>query len=184
MKAKPPPVRRKFAGMWDEIGYLHDRLLYWLYGRADPRKARPHAERLARLLPRAAPDHDAILGEECWSLVYETRGDLRKAIEHRENEIRLIRRLHDVSRGAPNEEDMLEGYGYDDLSDRLDLLATLYHDNGQLGRAIDILGESKKLCASHRFKFDGEDLLREYLKKKGRFRERPAAPPGEAGTPA
>ena len=101
MKDNPPPDRRKFADAWDEIGYLHDKLLYWLYQRADPGKARRYAQRLERGLPLAAPDHDAIFGEECWALVHETKGDLPRAIESRENEVRLIRRLYELSRGAP-----------------------------------------------------------------------------------
>src|SRR4051812_20364850 len=102
MNCKRPADRRKFANEWDEIGYLYDKLLYWLYQREDSRKARPYAKRLERLLPKAAPENDAIFGEECWSLVHETNGNLRKAIEHRENEIRLIRRLHQLARKAPH----------------------------------------------------------------------------------
>jgi tetratricopeptide (TPR) repeat protein len=166
MKVKPPPPRRKFANTWDEIGYLYDKLLYWLYQREDAGKARPYAERLAKLLRKATPNHEAIFGEECWSLVYETKGDLRRAIEHRENEVRLIRRLHELARNATQPEVVLKDYGYDDLSDRLDLLATLYHASGDLDKAITTLQESKKLCEAHGIKFDGEDMLQEYLEEK------------------
>ena len=166
MKDKPPPNRRKFAGEGDEINYLYDKLLYWLYRRADRRKARPYARRLERLLPRAFPGHDAIFGEECWSLVHETKGDLRRAIEHRENELRLIGRLYEISLDKPYEEAALKEYGYDDWSDRLDLLAVLYHDRGNLGKAITTLKKSKKLCEAHGTAFDGEDLLQEYVTEK------------------
>ena len=163
MKSKPPPERRKFADAWDEIGYLYDKLLYWLYQRDDAQKARPFAERLERLLARADPDHEAIFGQECRSLVYETKGDLPKAITHREKEIRLIRRLHKISRDAPHERIVLQQYGHNDLSDRLDLLAVLYHDSGDLDSALETLHESQQLCDRHGIKFDGEDLLREYV---------------------
>ena len=166
MKTKPPRDRRKFANVWDEIGYLYDKLLYWLYQREDAGKAHFYAERLERLLSKADPDHEAIFGEECRSLVSEAKGNLRKAIEHREKEIRLIRRLHELSRKAPYEKVALTDYGYDDLSDRLDLLATLYHDSGELEKAIKTLQESKGLCEAHGIKFDGEDLLQEYLDEK------------------
>jgi hypothetical protein len=179
--SKPPPGRRRFAGDWDQIGYLYDKLLYWLYQRADPSKACPNAERLERLLPRVDPDHEAIFGEECWSLVHEAKGNLPKAIEHRENEVRLIRRLHRVSRGAPHEEVALRDYGYDDLSDRLDLLAVLYHDSGQLDRAVSTLETSRKLCERHGLAFDGEDLLQEYLEEKRKSGD-PA--PAKTGTGA
>ncbi|HEX7449135.1 MAG TPA: hypothetical protein VF306_16395, partial [Pirellulales bacterium] len=53
--------------------------------------------------------------------------------------------------------------GYEDLSDRLDLLAGLYHDNGDLDRAINALQESKQLCEQQCLEFDGGDMLDEYL---------------------
>jgi tetratricopeptide (TPR) repeat protein len=165
-KDNAPPERRKFAGDWDEIGHLYDKLLYWLYEREDPAKARPYARRLERLLRRADRDHGAIFGEECWSLIYEAKGDLRKAIKHRENEIRLIHRLYKVCMGTPAEEIALRDYRYDDLSDRMDLLAMLYYDSGDLRKAISILKKSKKLCEAHGVAFDGEDLLQDYLKEK------------------
>ncbi|HBI44396.1 MAG TPA: hypothetical protein DDY78_16315 [Planctomycetales bacterium] len=166
MKDKPPSDRRTFANEWDEIGYLHDKLLYWLYQRADPRKASLYAPRLERLLLTAASDHDAILGEECWSLVHEAKGELESAIESRENEVRLIRRLYEFSRGAPYEAIAIKDYGYDDLSDRLDLLAILYHDNGDLDKAVATLQESKKLCREHGIEFDADDMLQDYMKEK------------------
>jgi tetratricopeptide (TPR) repeat protein len=166
MKAKAPPDRRKFATTWDEIGYLYDKLLYWLYQRQEVERARPYAERLERLLPTADARHEAIRGEECWSLVYETKGDVHKAIKHRLNEIRLIRRLHRISRHAPNERVMLKAYGYDDLSDRLDLLAVLYHNSGDSESALRSLQESRQLCKQHGIKFDGDDILQEYLAER------------------
>ena len=165
MKTKPPPDRRKFAGTWDEIEYLYHKLLYWLYQRADPEKSRPYAERLERLLSQSDPNHEAILGEECRSLVSEAKGDLRGAIKHRENEINLIRRLHQIAYGAPHQDALLKGYGPKDLSDHLDLLATLYHDSGDLRNAISTLVESKRYCQKHGIRFDGEDVLREYLEE-------------------
>jgi hypothetical protein len=166
MKTEPPPDRRKFADARDEAEYLYHKLLYWLYEREDPARARAFAERLARLLSRVSPDHGAIFPEECWSLICEARGDLPGAIKHRENEIQLMKRLHKISRDSPQREEILRLHGYDDLSDRLDLLAVLYHDSGQLVRAIDTLQESKRLCALHGIAFDSEDLLQEYLEEK------------------
>jgi hypothetical protein len=61
--------------------------------------------------------------------------------------------------------------GWGDLSDRLDLLATLYRASGDLDKALAVLEESKKLCGSHGVPFDGEDLLREYRKEKGNTRD-------------
>jgi len=166
MKTESLPRRRKFGGAWDEIGYLYDKLLYWFYGRENPRRARPFADRLEKLLRKADPEHDSIFGEECWSLIYELKGNLSKAIRYRENEIRLMKRGHALSRGTPAEEFILRCCGYDDLSDRLDLLAMLYHQNGDLDKAIRILEESKQLCKGHGIEFDGADLLSDYLTEK------------------
>jgi tetratricopeptide (TPR) repeat protein len=165
MRTDPPPDRRKFADERDEIEYLYYKLLYWLYEREDRSRARAFAERLARLLSSASPGHHAILPEECWSLICEAKEDLRGAIEHRENEVRLLKRLHQISGKSDQQGDVLRLYGYDDLSDRLDLLAVLYHDSGQLDKAIRTLLESRRLCAKHGIRFDGEDMLREYLEE-------------------
>lgn len=166
MKTKTPPLRRRFAGAWDEIEYLYDKLLFWFHQRENPGKAVRYGERLSRLLSKADPKHEAILGEECWSLIHEARGDLTKAIEFRENEIRLMRRLHELVRDTPGEATAMEGRGHEDLSDRLDLLAALYHANGELDRAIGVLKESRAICARHGIRFDGGDLLADYLREK------------------
>jgi hypothetical protein len=171
MKSKPPPGRRTFASQWDEIGYLYDKLLYWLYQREDPLKARPYARRLARLLPKVDPAHEAIFGEECWSLVFETEGDLPMAIKHRKNEIRLIRRLHDISLNSPSKDFVFKRYGYDDLSDRLHLLAILHHDSGNLDKALALLEESRRLCKAHGIRFDADDMLQEYSEEKKECRQ-------------
>jgi hypothetical protein len=166
MKTEPPPDRRKFADARDEAEYLYHKLLYWLYEREDPARARIFAERLARLLSNTSPGPGAIFPEECWSLICEARGDMAGAIKHRENEVRLLQRLQEISQNSPQREDLLRLHGYDDLSDRLNLLAVLYHDSGQLDQAIEMLHESKALCDQHGIAFDGGQLLREYLEEK------------------
>jgi hypothetical protein len=52
-------------------------------------------------------------------------------------------------------------YDFDDVSDRLNLLAILYDEQGELERAIAVLMESKQYCASHNIPFDALDLLEE-----------------------
>jgi hypothetical protein len=166
MKTEPPPDRRKFTDERDQIDYLYHKLLYWLYDREDRVRARAFAKRLARLLSKSSAVHDAIFPEECWSLICEAKEDLPGAIKHRENEVRLIQRLHEISRAAPQQFSIFRLYGCGDLSDRLDLLAVLYHDNGNLDKAISALHESKQLCEKHGVEFDGEDILQEYLEEK------------------
>jgi hypothetical protein len=166
MKSKAPPSRRKFANAGDEIDYLYHKLLYWLYDRGDARKARPYADRLKERLARRAPDDEGIRGEECRSLICEARGDLPGAIRHRENEVRLIRRLHEITAKTPSWDYVRQDYDYGDLSDRLDLLAILYHDNGGLDRALHALQESKRLCERHGIAFGAQELLEDYSKEK------------------
>jgi len=164
MKTEPPLTRRRFAGVRDEMEYLYHKLLYWMYEQQDRARARAFAERLARLVTRA--DRDSIFPEECRSLICEARGDLRGAIRHRENEVRLVNRLREISRNTLHEKDVFRLYGHEDLSDRLDLLATLYHDSGDLEKAIATLRESEQLCRRHGVSFDGSDVLEECLKEK------------------
>jgi tetratricopeptide (TPR) repeat protein len=168
MATKSPPTQRRFTDIWDEIDYLYHKLLYWFYEREDRRRALPFAERLERLLEKTAADRDVILGEECRSLIAELRGDLAGAIRHRQREIRLIRRLHALVRDTPHGDFTLRHFGHGDLSDRLDLLAMLYHDKGDLEKSIKTLIQSRDLCKRHGIDFDGEDLLRQYLRERGR----------------
>jgi len=153
--------KRKFDGDWDRVLYCYHKILYWFYGRHDRSRARRFCRTLEPLLKKVDRKHESIRGEECWSLVYEVRGDLNKAIFYRRNEIRLIRRLQ---RFKPR----FEHYGPDDLADRLDLLAILYRDAGEIQHALKALRESKRLCARNRIKFDSPDLLKEY---EGEWRE-------------
>lgn len=108
----------------------------------------------------------SIFAAECRSLVSEAKGDMQNAIRHREEEIRLIRRLHSISQGTPGEEIAFSQYGFDDLRDRLELLAVLYHDSGQLNKALVVLEEAKRLCLEHEFPFEAEDILKEYLEER------------------
>jgi plasmid stabilization system protein ParE len=163
MKSKSRADRVKPVDATKEVSRLYDKLVYWLYERADPRHARSYADRLEQLLPSLGPETESIFAEECRSLVHEGRGHLAKAIKHRRQEIRLIRRLHQLVRTTPGAEFALRQYSYADLRDRLELLAMLYHDSGQMGKAIDALRESKRLCERHGLRFAAEQMLREYV---------------------
>jgi len=101
--------------------------------------------------------------------VSETKGDLKNAIRHRENEIRLIRRLHQLSQGTESEAYAFSQYDYEDLADRLYLLATLYHDSGDLDKAIATLEETKRLSEAQGLEFEWRDDVREWLKERGRI---------------
>jgi tetratricopeptide (TPR) repeat protein len=144
----------------DDIDRLYRKLLLWFYEKQDRKKAVPLAERLDRALK--ANRENSIRRQECLSLIAEVRGDLSSAIKHRLREIELIRKLHQLSAGKPGERYVLREYSGADLSDRLDLLAILYHDAGKLEQAVEVLEESRRLCEAHHVKFDGVDLLCEY----------------------
>ncbi len=111
-------------------------------------------------------DTGAIFAQECRSLISEARGDLQGAIGHREEEIRLIRRLHEISRNTPTQHFAFGQYSYQDLCDNLGMLATLYRNSGELDKAVRTLKEAKQLCQDNGIEFDSEDILREYLEEQ------------------
>jgi tetratricopeptide (TPR) repeat protein len=170
MPSECPPSRRKFHHEWDAVEYFYHKILYWFYQRQDRGSALRFCDQLEKRLQSTSSSHEAILGEAAWSLLWEVKGNLPKAIKYRESEIKLIKRLWEISLGTPGEDIAFERYDASDLSDRLDLLATLYHDAGNLDKAISILRESERFCKAHRIRFDGQDLLRDYLAEKKRLR--------------
>ncbi len=158
-KIAPEPTRRKFDGDWDQVRYYYFKILYWFYSRRNRSKAARFCRSLQPVLKRVANKHEAIKGEECWSLFYEVRGDLEKAIIYRRNEIKLIKKLQKIS---PKRSYALEAYGPADLADRWILLAMLYKDSNNIREAIRALKEAKRICTAKRVKFGSADLLREY----------------------
>src|SRR5207244_2399428 len=114
----------------------------------------PYARRLERLLKKLSPHHETILGEECWSLIHELKGNYKKAIKYRENEIRLIQRLQELARSSSNGDAVMKRYDYADLCDRLELLAMLYKRAGDAAKAFSVLEECERLCTRHKIAFD------------------------------
>src|SRR4051812_7365556 len=116
MVVKAVRTRRTFQGEWEEIAYLYEKILYWLYDKSDRRQALQFARRLKPLFRKASPKHEAIFGEECWSLIYELERDFVRAIAHRKHEIRKILKLREAAANKPFEQAVLAGYGIADLS--------------------------------------------------------------------
>ncbi len=147
-----------------EIDALYCKLLNVFYQKED----RSHAQKLAALLEtamEASPDEsDSIRGEGIRALIAEVRGDYAEAARSREAEVRKILELHSLAANTPNWRYISRQYDFSDVSDRLDLLATLYDSQGELDRAIATLLESKRYCESHQIPFDGQDLLDEMEK--------------------
>jgi len=156
-----PPSRRTFYHEWDAIDYYYNKALFWFYRRHDRQRAMTFCRRLEKYLRTSASCHEAVLGEAAWSLVYEVRGDLRKAIAYRLSEIKLIRRLWANTPGPPGKDYGTKNYGPSDLSDRYDLLAMLYRKAGHLDKALEVLEDSKQLCREYGIRFDGRDLVRD-----------------------
>ena len=113
------------------------------------------------LLADSSEFSSSIRGEEIRSLIAELRGDLAEAARSREAEIRKILELHALAANTANWSYVSSQYDFSAVSDRLDLLATLYDALGQLDRAIATLLESKNYCQSHSIPFDAQDLLEE-----------------------
>lgn len=155
----PEPTRRKFDGDWDRVDYYYFKILYWFYPLRNRSRAAKFCLSLEPVLKRVANKHEAIMGEECWSLLYEVRGDLEMAILYRKHEIRLIKKLQKIS---PKRSYALKDYGPADLADRWILLAMLYKDSNKIREAIGALTEAKRICARKRVKFGSADLLGEY----------------------
>jgi len=156
---------RKQKNGWPEIERLYCKVVDALYGPKRGRMLLRLCDRLDRLLAKEDPKQQAILGQECRALVSEARGDLAGAIAHRILEIRLRKRWLESIHEPPTqvEKSLLKSDGPADLADRYDLLAILFHDAGHLKNAIDALWQSRELCELHGIKFDGKDLLRDYL---------------------
>jgi hypothetical protein len=146
----------------DELDKLYVELLHFFYEEEDRARAAQVAERLEAAL-RDRPDFaDSIRGEEVRSLLAELHGDLSNAIRSREREVRKILELHSLAVNTPSWDYVQRQYDYSDVSDRLDLLAMLYAEQGDIESAIRTLHESRQFCESHHVPFDGQDLLEEY----------------------
>jgi tetratricopeptide (TPR) repeat protein len=173
MTTKAPLFGRPAIHKWREIDDTYHQLLDWFYDKRNPQKARPIARRLERLLSEVKSDDPTILSEGAWALVSECKGDLPGAIKHREKEIRLMKRLLEIASKAKDPKAILKHYDYSDLADRLDLLAILHRDAGNLDQAIKLLRQSKLLCEHHAIPFDGKNLLEDYLAEKESASRRP-----------
>src|SRR5207237_58898 len=122
----------------NEIETLYQRLLHAFYEEEDREQANKVAERLETILAERPEFAGSIRAEEVRSLIAELRGDLDEAVRRRESEIDKIRQLHSLAMNKPAWDYVVRQYDYSDLSDRLDILATLYAEQGDLDRAVEL----------------------------------------------
>jgi hypothetical protein len=144
-----------------DIDFLYHEFLTLFYELGNRPRARTLAARLEAALAASPADAQSIRGEEIRSLIAELRGDYAEAARCREVDIRKILELHTLAANTPHWPAVARQYDFADVSDRLDLLATLYDRQGDVDRAIAILMESKQYCEAHHVPFDGQDLLDE-----------------------
>lgn len=155
---------------------LYRDFLRFFYEKEDRKQALKVADRL-EVAMLASPDLAAsIRGEEIRSLIAEVRGDYATAARSREAEIRKILELHSMALNTRNWDYVSRQFDFSDVSDRLDLLAILYDQNGETDRAIATLEESKLYCRSHNIPFDGQDVLDELVDGREEDSRRNGAP--------
>ena len=145
----------------NRVEALYHEFLKAFYADGDRARARAIAPRLEAAV-RASPAYaGSIRAEEISSLLAELNGDYAAAARSREAEIRRILELHSLAVNTPSWPAISRRYDYSDVSDRLDLLALLYDQQGDTDRAIAVLRESRQYCESHNIPFDGVDVLEE-----------------------
>jgi hypothetical protein len=89
-----PKQRRSFLGPSDERNYLRELLEYFkLRNETKSKAVSKYLQRFERLLNHAGLDDGSILLQNHWALFHEFRGDIERAIFHREREIKFVNRL-------------------------------------------------------------------------------------------
>jgi hypothetical protein len=162
MAKKPRHKRHDGPQIGDEVDALYHALLHAFYEDEDKQRARPIASRLVLLLANNPEVAESIRGQEIQSIIADLQGNLEEAIRHRRSEIGKIQALHRATWGTSAWDYAFRQYDYGDLSDRLDLLAILYADQGEWERAVETLEESRRFCEANNIEFDGRDLLEEF----------------------
>ncbi len=137
---------------WPAAKRLYDKVLDTFYGKRDITRAAPHALRLLRALDRLDPAARTLPGNEYRAVIAEVDGDIEGAIRHRLREIRMFDRLIKAGRLSTAR------LGMDEYADRLDLLAALYLDAGQLDLAEKTIRRSEAVCRGAGIPFDGKDI--------------------------
>ena len=149
-QAKPPTTQRRFTTIWGELAYVCKKTRYWLYARKQRARAERYQERLAAILHDLPVNDSAIIREEGLALLHELRGELAKAIAHREREISLTERLHKEAQSHDQGTRcyMLQGRETNDLQQRREILAALKQAATQRNHAKPLKRNRRTLGAN------------------------------------
>jgi tetratricopeptide (TPR) repeat protein len=147
--------------LWWELDRLYTKIIH-LRADGKERRARPFAKQLEKVLLALRPDDNSRRMQECWALVYETRGELRMAVEYREKDIALCKKWIRIM-GPLDEKPLEEVFGdYESLETKHHFTAYLYEDLGEYEKAYAHMQKAKRLAHKHGFEFsdESEDDLR------------------------
>jgi hypothetical protein len=140
---------------WSKAKDLYLRLLQCFYERNETMKSKSIALSLLRVIDSLDPSSTTLPGNEYRALIAEVDGDIDAAIQHREFLVDTIGKYAEsgtLSKLASKP---------DEYADQLDLLASLYCQNGRLSEAEEAISKSQKFCEASGLQFDGEDIRRE-----------------------
>ena len=140
------------TGSWPLASELYHRILDLFYGQGSKARAVPIAFRLLRILDKLDPNSDALLTLAARAVLAELDGDLVEAIQFRKRELVAMDRL------IAKRQLEAASLDFSDYADRLDLMANLSFDLGDLDAAEEAIGQSLAFCRKHGVKFDGKDI--------------------------
>lgn len=161
----PPPSRRRFRHVWDELDYVVEKVVYWLYERRNAKAAARYHRRLNALVREIGNNRVAIVGNLARGLLAEMEGDVPGAIRHRERQLKALERYF-AKHAEPQPHDELVLYL--EFSYALyGRLGELYADSGKLDRGIQAVERYKRLCEHCHVRFRDKAVLHALHKRKG-----------------
>lgn len=164
---RAPPKRRRFVDEHDELRYLRQQLLYWLYEKKDVSHSASFARRVEEIWDSDPRLLWSVVGNECMALASEALGKTEASVTFRRKHIASIACVREYARsGLPfDQRRRLEEPDWYctawDLASAYDLLAVALWNDEKLPEALDALEESKRICKAFKLKFDARDVERD-----------------------
>jgi tetratricopeptide (TPR) repeat protein len=151
-----PEDRDSFIHEWDEIKYLNEKMDYWFTYRQDKEKAKQFYEKLKKIVLENDEQKESILGVDSLLMLARFEGNIEKEIYYNKLSINLVTKLLNLG-------EAVDPYTWEDVLDSMELLATLYEENGQRDKALAIVEECFELSKKHNLHFDEEGLKKTIL---------------------